>query len=256
MLAFFEVPAEITTRQVESQAEAEELAFPGSPTIRIDGVDVDLAGAASRPSLSCRIYRRPNGTTSPLPSEFQIQAALKLSLPIGSAAPSFDLPGVDGRQHTLADYAEQEALVLVQSCNHCPYVQAWEDRLNAVAREYADRGVAVVATCSNDAEAYPEDSFEEMVARSADKQFAFAYLHDEDQRLARALGATRTPEVFVFDRNGALAYHGTIDDSRDDPNAVTQPYLRDALDAVLEGRAPSTKETAPQGCFIKWRPSE
>lgn len=253
VLAFFDVRAEITTRVVETQAEAEELRFPGSPTIRIDGVDVDPEGAEARPSLSCRIYRRPNGTASPLPSEYRIQAALKLSLPLGSPVPGFDLPGVDGRRHRLAEYSDRDALVLVQSCNHCPYVQAWEGRLNAVARDYADRGVAVVAICSNDAEAVPEDAFPEMVARAAEKQFAFDYLHDEDQRLARALGATRTPELFVFDHARTLVYHGVIDDSRDDEDAVTQPYLRNALDAVLGAAAPPTPETAPQGCFVKWR---
>ena len=120
VLDFFDVPAEIETRVVETQAEAEELRFPGSPTIRVDGVDVDPAGADARPALSCRVYRRPNGTTSPLPSEYQIQAALKLSLPIGSPAPDFDLPGVDGARHALAGYADRDARVVIQSCNHCP----------------------------------------------------------------------------------------------------------------------------------------
>ena len=253
VLAFFDVPAEITTRTVETQAEAEKLRFPGSPTIRVDGVDVDPAGAEARPSLSCRIYRRPNGTTSPLPSEFLIQAALKLSLPLGSRVPDFDLSGVDGRRHNLAEYSDRDALVLVQSCNHCPYVQAWEGRLNAIARDYAERGVAVIAISSNDAVAVPEDAFPEMVARAAEKEFAFDYLHDEDQQLARALGATRTPEVFVFDHARTLVYHGAIDDSRDDENAVTQPYLRQALDAVLDHAAPPTTDTQPQGCFVKWR---
>jgi peroxiredoxin len=216
VLAYFDIPAEIEVRQVETQAEAEELRFPGSPTIRIDGVDVDPAGAEARPSLSCRVYRRPNGTTSPLPSEYGIQAALKLSLPIGSPAPGFELPGVDGTRHSLADYADAQALVLIQSCNHCPYVQAWEGRMIAVQRDYADRGVAVVAICSNDAEAVPEDSFPEMVKRAQDRKLAFDYLHDEEQRVVRALGATRTPEVFVYDRDRKLDYHGSVDDSRDD----------------------------------------
>jgi peroxiredoxin len=252
VLDFFEVPAEIETRVVETQAEADELRFPGSPTIRIDGVDVDPAGAEARPSLSCRVYTRPNGTTSPLPSEYQIQAALKLSIPIGSPAPEFDLPGTDGARHTLADYAQSDVLVLIQSCNHCPYVQAWEGRINAVARDYAPR-VAVVAICSNDAEAFPEDAFPEMVKRADDKAFAFDYLHDESQQVVRALGATRTPEVFVFDRDRKLVYHGAVDDSRDDPEGVTVAYLRDAVDAALDGRAPDVAETPPQGCFVKWR---
>jgi peroxiredoxin len=253
VLSYFEVPAEVEVRQVETQAEAEALRFPGSPTIRIDGVDVDPAGADARPSLSCRVYRRPNGTASPLPSEYAIQAALKLSLPLGSHAPDFDLPGVDGARHSLADYADAAALVLIQSCNHCPYVQAWEGRINSIARDYRDRGGVVVAIGSNDAAAFPEDSFPEMVKRARHERFAFDYLHDEEQRLARALGATRTPEVFVFDRDRTLVYHGTVDDNRDDENAVTRPYLRDALDAVLAGREPAVAETPPQGCFVKWR---
>ena len=253
VLAYFEIPAEIEVRQVETQADAEELRFPGSPTIRIDGVDVDPAGGDARPSLSCRVYRRPNGTTSPLPSEYAIQAALRMSLPIGSPAPDFDLPGVDSRRHLLSDYSDAEALVLIQSCNHCPYVQAWEGRIDAVARDYAGR-VAVVAISSNDPEAFPEDAFDEMVKRAQDKGFAFDYLYDEEQRVVRALGATRTPEVFLFERERTLVYHGAVDDSRDDESSVTQPYLRDALDAVLAGRSVDVAETPPQGCSVKWRP--
>jgi peroxiredoxin len=103
-------------------------------------------------------------------------------------APAFDLPGVDGRSHSLDDYAGAAALVIVQSCNHCPYVQAWEQRLSSIQADYADRGVRLVAISSNDAEAYPEDSFEEMKARATSRRFTFDYLYDEDQSVARALG--------------------------------------------------------------------
>jgi peroxiredoxin len=166
--------------------------------------------------------------------------------------PAFDLPGVDGRNHALADYADATVLVLVQSCNHCPYVQAWEGRLNAAAVEYAPRGVRIVAISSNDADAHPGDSFAEMQARSRSQGFVYDYLYDADQSVARALGSTRTPEVFVFDAERRLVYHGAIDDSRDE-EAVTQHYLRDALDAALEGREPPVAETAPVGCTVKWR---
>ena len=168
-------------------------------------------------------------------------------------APSFHLPGVDGAEHTLDSYAGAAALVLVQSCNHCPYVQAWEGRMKAIQADYADRGVVLVAINSNDAERYPEDSFEEMGQRSQREGFNFDYLWDEDQSLVRALGAERTPEVFVFDGDRKLVYHGAIDDSRDE-NAVGEEYLRDALDAVLEGRKPPVAETPPSGCSVKWRP--
>lgn len=175
-----------------------------------------------------------------------------MTLALTQTAPPFALPGVDARTHALADYAEASALVLIQTCNHCPYAQAWEGRINAVQRDYEDRGVRVVAINSNDAATHPADSFPEMVARAAAQGYAFDYLHDEDQSLARALGAERTPEVYVFDRERRLAYHGAVDDSRDD-DAVTTHYLRDALDAVLEGKEPSVAETPAVGCSVKWR---
>ena len=176
-----------------------------------------------------------------------------MTLPLGTTAPQFHLPAVDGRDRALDDYADAPALVLVQSCNHCPYVQAWEGRLNAVQRHYADRGVRLVAISSNDAEAYPEDSFDEMKVRAAREDFSFDYLYDADQSVARALGSERTPEVFLFDGEGRLVYHGAIDDSRNE-EAVTQHYLRDALDAVLAGQSPAVAETMPVGCTVKWRP--
>jgi peroxiredoxin len=175
-----------------------------------------------------------------------------MSLAIGDHAPSFRLPGVDGQEHALDGYAGAEALVLVQSCNHCPYVQAWEGRMKAIQADYADRGVRLVAVNSNDADRYPEDSFEEMRRRAEQEGFNFDYLHDVDQSVVRALGAQRTPEVFVFDRDRRLAYHGAIDDSRDE-RAVGSHYLRDALDAVLDGRAPAVADTPPSGCTVKWR---
>jgi peroxiredoxin len=175
-----------------------------------------------------------------------------MSLTLADPAPSFTLPGTDGTEHSLEDYASSDVLVLVQSCNHCPYVLAWEARMNAIQRDYADHGVRLVAVSSNDASRYPEDSFERMKERARDEGFAFDYLYDEEQTLARALGSERTPEVFVFDRDRRLRYHGAIDDNRDE-TAVTRHYLREALDAVLEGRDPPVAETPPVGCTVKWR---
>jgi peroxiredoxin len=175
-----------------------------------------------------------------------------MSVALGAEAPPFQLPGVDGQSHSLDSYAGYEVLVLVQSCNHCPYVQAWEGRLSAIAVDYTDRGVRVVAVNSNDADGYPEDSFEEMQKRSREQGFAFDYLYDEPQAVARALASERTPEVFVYDRDRRLRYHGAIDDSRDE-TAVSQQYLRDALDALLAGQDPPVAETPPVGCTMKWR---
>ncbi|MGB2954301.1 MAG: thioredoxin family protein [Gaiellaceae bacterium] len=177
-----------------------------------------------------------------------------MTLMLGTEAPEFDLPGTDGRRHRLEDYGDAEALVLVQSCNHCPYVQAWEGRMVEIQRDYGDRGAHLVAVSSNDAEAYPADSFEEMRRRAEAQGFNFDYLYDESQEVARALGSERTPEVFVFDRDRRLVYHGAIDDSRDE-DGVSQHYLRDALDALLEGSEPAIAETPPVGCSVKYRAS-
>ncbi len=175
-----------------------------------------------------------------------------MTLALGTEAPPFELPGVDGARHALDDYADVEALALVQSCNHCPYVQAWEGRMKEIQRDYADRGFRLVAISSNDADRYPADSFDEMRARAEREGFNFDYLYDEDQSVARALGAERTPEVFLFDRDRRLVYHGAIDDSRDD-RSVTQRYLRDALDALFAGEEPPVRDTPAPGCTVKWK---
>jgi peroxiredoxin len=175
-----------------------------------------------------------------------------MSIAIGTDAPSFDLPGVDGRNHSLDDYADADVLVLVQSCNHCPYVQAWEGRMKSIQQDYGDRGVRVVAISSNDAEKYPDDSFDAMKQRAQEQGFNFDYLYDESQDVARALAAERTPEVFVFDRSRRLVYHGAIDDSRDE-DAVQRHYLREAIEAALRDKEPPEAETPAVGCTVKWR---
>jgi peroxiredoxin len=175
-----------------------------------------------------------------------------MSTALGAEAPQFDLPGVDGQNHSLDSYTDADVLVLVQSCNHCPYVQAWEGRLSEIASDYADRGVRVVAVNSNDAGSHPEDSFDKMRKRSREQGFTFEYLYDEPQAVARALDAERTPEVFVYDRDRRLRYHGAIDDNRDE-TGVSQRYLRAALDALLAGNDPPVAETPPVGCTVKWR---
>ena len=166
--------------------------------------------------------------------------------------PSFALPGTDGHTHSLADYADATVLVLIQTCNHCPYAQAWEGRISAIQSDYAGRGVRVVAINSNDAVSHPEDSFPAMVARAAAQAYTFDYLCDDDQSVARALGSERTPEVYVFGADRRLVYHGAIDDNRDE-EAVSAHYLRDTLDAVLDGRVPLPSETPAVGCSVKWR---
>ena len=175
-----------------------------------------------------------------------------MAISLATTAPPFDLPGVDGARHTLGGYAEAPVLAVVFSCNHCPYVLAWEGRLIELQREYGGRGFRLVAINANDAAAYPEDSFPKMQEHARDRGFNFDYLHDESQETARAYGAERTPEVFLFDRDRRLVYHGAIDDSRE-ADAVTARYLRDAIEAALAGEAPPAAETPPVGCTIKYR---
>jgi peroxiredoxin len=173
-------------------------------------------------------------------------------LRLGDIAPAFALPGVDGGTCDLEGFAGKEALVIIFSCNHCPYVQAYEDRLVAVQRDYADRGVQVIAINPNDDAGYPEDSFVKMVERAKSKQFNFPYLRDASQAVAKSYGATHTPQLFVFDRRRRLAYTGKIDDNWQRPEAVKRHYLREALDALLRGSAPSEPATHAIGCTIKW----
>ena len=175
-----------------------------------------------------------------------------MSLTMATEAPHFELPGVDGRDHSLDDYADIPVLAIVWSCNHCPYVQGWEGRMKAIQRDYGDRGFRLVAISSNDATSHPADSFDEMKARAEAQGFNFDYLYDEDQSVARRYGPERTPEVFLFDGEHRLVYHGTPDSDHQDPGGA-EPYLRDALDAVLEDGTPAVQDVPAVGCTIKWR---
>ena len=159
--------------------------------------------------------------------------------------------------HVEVDHLEKltrpsRRLAIIQSCNHCPYVLAWERRINDLARAYANRGVSIVAINSNDAEAYPVDSFDAMVEHAREAGYVFDYLHDASQDLARQLGSERTPEAFVYDGERRLVYHGAVDDNRDE-DEVTANYLRDAIEAVLAGETPEVADTSPVGCTVKWR---
>jgi peroxiredoxin len=172
---------------------------------------------------------------------------------LGEQVIAFTLPGVDDKELSLSDFADAEVLAVIFSCNHCPYVLAWEDRMIQIQADYADRGVKFVAINSNDVTKYPKDSFPNMKVHAQEKGFNFPYLFDESQEVPTAYGATRTPEVFLFDKSGSLQYHGAIDDNYDNPSAVKANYLRDALDAILAGKTPPVQETPPVGCTIKWK---
>ncbi|WP_254543634.1 thioredoxin family protein [Halomarina pelagica] len=194
------------------------------------------------------------------------------SLERGDAAPNFALPDTDGEERSLADFADREALLLVFTCNHCPYARAKFDLLNDLAEEYDE--VAVVGINPNDAEEYPEDSFDRMVELVDDGTIRYdAYLRDESQEVARAYGAVCTPDPFLFARREGsearrasesasgdepraefrLAYHGRLDDALDPDADPTEFYVREAIDAVLAGEDVDLEFMPSRGCSIKWR---
>jgi len=175
------------------------------------------------------------------------------TLKIGSQAPDFNLIGVDGKNYSIKSFSDKQALIVIFSCNHCPYVQAYEGRIKQIQNDYRDRGVEVVAINSNEDKGYPEDSFENMKKRSNEQKFNFPYLRDEDQTVARAYDATHTPEIFLFDKEKKLAFHGKIDDNWQEPSKVQNHYLRNALDELLAGKEISVPETFTIGCTIKWK---
>jgi peroxiredoxin len=172
---------------------------------------------------------------------------------IGDKAPDFvDLMGVCGGKHNLSDF-DQDLLVLVFSCNHCPVVVAYEDRMIQIQADYADRGVKLIAINPNDDVQYPADNFDNMVRRAEEKGFNFPYLRDDSQEVSVAYGAERTPEVFVLDSDRVLRYHGRIDDNTNDPASVQSHDLRNALDDLLGGGEVKVPDTTPVGCTIKWK---
>lgn len=188
-----------------------------------------------------------------------------LSLPLGASAPDFNLPGVDGRNWTLKDFSGAKILVVVFTCNHCPTAQDYQKRIKAIVTDYRPKGVALVAINPNDPNALRldelawsdlSDSFAEMKIRASAEHYNFPYLYDgETEAVAKAYGPVATPHVFVFDAERKLRYAGAIDDSQR-ADHVTKHYLRDALDALLAGKAPAVTQTKVIGCSTKWASKE
>lgn len=186
---------------------------------------------------------------------------LTKTLPIGASAPDFTLPGIDGRNHSLQDYADARILVIIFTANHCKTAQAYEGRIIQLVKDYRDKGVVVVGIAPNDPQAlclselvYTDlsDSFEELKIRAQEREFNFPYLYDGDsQKVSRAYGPVATPHVFIFDQARKLRYAGRIDDSQDIA-AVTRQDARYALDALLAGKPVPVEKTRTFGCSIKW----
>lgn len=184
--------------------------------------------------------------------------SLTYSIPpvLGSPAPEFSLPGVDGKTYGLAQFKNSKALAVIFMCNHCPYVIAVQERINAIAKEFASSGLSLVAINSNDTVKYPDDSFEEMKIRSKEQGYVFPYLLDETQEVAKAYQAACTPDPYVYENVGGkflLRYHGRIDDNWKDVNAVKVRELAQAIAAVLEGRPVAVDQKPSMGCNIKWK---
>lgn len=187
-------------------------------------------------------------------SERSLELMEKTGTAIGSYAPDFELPGVDGSVHHLARYlANHRAIAVVFMCNHCPYVKMYLDRLKQLQVEFQDQGVTLIGINPNDDTQYPDDSFENMKGFAAEQQLNFPYLRDVTQEVAQTFGASRTPEVFLLDQEGIVRYKGSIDDNPQNPASVQVTYLKDAIAQLLSGAPVTTDPTSAIGCSLKWR---
>jgi peroxiredoxin len=198
-----------------------------------------------------RLDIAPHGANIP-----RMAATNSTMLPLGTPAPEFHLPDVvSGKTVSLADFRDAPALVVMFICNHCPYVKHIQAGMTQMARDLLARGVAVVAISSNDPQAYPQDGPEAMKAEAQSAGYAFPYLFDESQAVAKAYRAACTPDFFVFDRARRLVYRGQMDDARrGNTLPVTGRDIRAAVDAVLAGRPVPADQKPSIGCNIKWKP--
>ena len=177
---------------------------------------------------------------------------------IGSTMSDFSLKNTDGKILSTSEYKSAKGLVIVFTCNHCPFAKKYQLRLNDLNRKYADKGFSLIAISSNDGVALPEDSYESMIARAKQEHYNFPYLYDEKQSVAKSFGAIKTPQAFVLFKekgNWVLKYSGAIDDNGAEPEKVTKHYVEEAVNALLQGKKISVTETKSIGCPIKWKTS-
>ncbi len=175
---------------------------------------------------------------------------------IGAVATDFNLRNVDGKMVKLADFKKAKGFIVVFTCNHCPFSQAYEQRIINLHNKFAARGYPVIAINPNDAKREPEDSYAKMQELAKAKKYPFVYLHDETQQIAKIYGATRTPHVFVLQKTKAgntLAYIGGIDDNYEDDKLAQEKYVELAVNALLNGKTITKTNTKAIGCSIKWK---
>jgi peroxiredoxin len=178
-------------------------------------------------------------------------------LNVGDKATDFKLKNVDGKEVSLSgNYKDAKGVIVVFTCNHCPFAKKYEDRVLALDKKYKGLGYPVVAINPNDPAKESEDSYENMQKRSKEKSYSFPYLFDETQATAHAYGATRTPHIYILQKAGSdfvVKYIGAIDDNSDDAKAVKEKYAENAVDALLAGKPVATTKTKAVGCTIKWK---
>ena len=177
---------------------------------------------------------------------------------IGDVVKDFSLENIDGKMVSLSDYEDDNGVILIFTCNHCPYAVAYEDRINDLHNTFAAKGYPVLAINPNDPEVVPEDDMAGMQKRAAEKGFKFPYLFDEGQKIYPVFGATRTPEVYLLQNQGGkmvLVYSGAIDDNYKDADDVEVKYLESAIEAVTNDKKPEPNFTKAVGCTIKTKKS-
>ncbi len=180
----------------------------------------------------------------------------KTAYKVGDTIADFKLKNIDGSFKSLKNYEDQKGIVIIFTCNHCPFSVAYEDRIIALHKKYAAQGYPVLAINPNDAKANPIDSYENMIERAQDKEFLFNYLHDESQETAKRFGATKTPHVYILRKQHKIftvEYVGAIDDNAFEPDGVHQKFAEYALDQLIKGEPVSLTETKAVGCGIKWK---
>ena len=175
------------------------------------------------------------------------------TLVTGSSCPSFSLPGVDGKTYSLDSFKDAKAFLVIIMCNHCPYVIPKIDTMINLQTMFKEQGLQVIGVNSNDAENYPEDSFENMKEYAEEWGLNFPYLFDESQEVAKAFGATCTPDPFLFDKDKKLVYHGRFDDALSPGDKVTTTDMADAIAATITGKKPERSFLYSMGCSIKWK---
>ena len=169
----------------------------------------------------------------------------------GDKAADFKLKSVDGKMYSMADFKNAKGFIVVFTCNSCPYAVKYEDRVNELSKKYAPKGYILIAINPNEPSVKPEDNYEEMKVRAKEKGFAFPYLLDEGQNIYPQYGATKTPHVFLLDKNKVVKYIGAIDDNADDVSLVKDKYLENAIAALESGTEPNPSTTKAIGCSIK-----